>query len=177
MLAEVSRVLTAVAMPAAAERAQAAMNARGGPAPDHGDVVWLLEFVVRWGAILNGVGYANPELQALRTRLLDDGHTAFLQATKVFDEEDVPRRMDHLLRIDRLLAAVGEGIGPWISPLSQGLHRVVEHHLDVVESIAPGPQAVIDAFIEAVRKELGRSRHWRSAELVAILELYESRER
>ncbi len=175
MLAEVSRALTSIVMPLAVERAQAATTARNGPAPDHDDLIWLLDFVWRWGATLGSVGYASPELQAMRTRMLDNGHAAFLQAIKIDEDEDLTRRMDHLVRINRVLAAIGESIGPWISPVSQGLHRVVDYHLDVVDEIAPEAQFVIDHFIAAVRKELGRSRHWQSVDLVAILRLYESR--
>lgn len=174
MLAEVGRLLAVVVLPVAVERAQAALNARHRPAPDHDDLLWLLGFVWRWGAVLGSYGYANPELQSLRARLLDDGHIAFLNAVKL-DDENLTARMDHLVRINRVLGTVGDSVGPWVSPVSQGLHRVVEHHLDMVEEIDPGARFVIDGFIEAVRRELGRSRNWQSADLVAILRLYESR--
>ncbi len=177
-LADVSQALTALVLPVAAGRAQAAAAARNAPSPDHEDLVWLLALVWRWGAILRAAGYANPELQALRARLLEDGHVAFLQAVRTGEGEDPARRMEHLARIDRVLGTIGESVGPWISPVSQGLHRIVEHHLEALEdgaTLAPEARFVVERFIDSVRRELDRSRHWRSADLVSILRLYEER--
>lgn len=176
-LAAVSRELTGTVMPALAARMQAAMNARHAPVPDHEDIVWLLELVWRWGRYLGAAGYANPELKSLRLYAVETGRLAFLQAMKAEPQERPAHRMAHMLRIRRLMAAMGETVDGWISPVSQGLHRVVHSYLEADGEIAGDEWAVIDAFIASVRSELSRSRNWQSADFVDILRLHEARRR
>lgn len=176
-LAAVSRDLTGTVMPALAARLQAAMTARHAPVPDHEDIVWLLELVWRWGRYLGNAGYANPELKSLRLYAVETGRLAFLQAMKAEPHEKPAHRMAHLLRIRRLMAAMGETVDGWISPVSQGLHRVVHCYLEAVDEIAGDEWAVIDAFVGSVRSELSRSRNWQSADFVDILRLHEGRRR
>ncbi|KAA0574217.1 hypothetical protein FZ983_28635 [Azospirillum sp. B21] len=176
-LAAVSRDLTGTVMPALAARLQAAMTARHAPVPDHEDIVWLLELVWRWGRTLGNAGYANPELKSLRLYAVETGRLAFLQAMKAEPHEKPAHRMAHLLRIRRLMAAMGETVDGWISPVSQGLHRVVHSYLEAVGEIADDEWAVIDAFVCSVRSELSRSRNWQSADFVDILRLHEGRRR
>lgn len=176
-LAAVSRDLTGTVMPALAARLQAAMNARHAPVPDHEDIVWLLELVWRWGRYLGNAGYANPELKSLRLYAVETGRLAFLQAMKAEPHEKPAHRMAHMLRIRRLMAAMGETVDGWISPVSQGLHRVVHSYLETVGEIADDEWTVIDAFVGSVRSELSRSRNWQSADFVDILRLHEARRR
>lgn len=176
-LAAVSRELTGTVMPALAARLQAAMNARHAPVPDHEDIVWLLELVWRWGRYLGAAGYANPELKSLRLYAVETGRLAFLQAMKAEPQERPAHRMAHMLRIRRLMAAMGETVDGWISPVSQGLHRVVHSYLEASGEIAGDEWAVIDAFVASVRSELSRSRNWQSADFVDILRLHEARRR
>ena len=176
-LVAVSRELTGTVMPALAARLQAAMNARHAPVPDHEDIVWLLELVWRWGRYLGNAGYANPELKSLRLYAVETGRLAFIQAMKAEPQEKPAHRMAHMLRIRRLMAAMGETVDGWISPVSQGLHRVVFRYLEDVDEIADDEWAVIDAFVASVRSELSRSRNWQSADFVDILRLHEGRRR
>ncbi|PWC33560.1 hypothetical protein [Azospirillum sp. TSO35-2] len=184
-LADVSRCLTGTVMPALAARLQAAMNARHAPVPDHEDLVWLLELVWRWGRYLGNAGYGNPELKSLRLYAVETGRVAFVQAMKAEVSEKPAHRMAHLLRIRRLMGAMGETVDDWISPVSQGLHRVVHSYLDGASHGASGgvgeigaeEWAVIDAFVASVRNELARSRNWQSADFVDILRLHEARRR
>jgi len=176
-LAAVSRELTGTVMPALAARLQAAMNARHAPVPDHEDIVWLLELVWRWGRTLGAAGYANPELKSLRLYAVETGRLAFLQAMKAEPQERPAHRMAHMLRIRRLMAAMGETVDGWISPVSQGLQRVVYSYLETDGEIAADEWAVIDAFVASVRSELSRSRNWQSADFVDILRLHEARRR
>lgn len=176
-LSDVSRALTGTVLPALAARMQAAMTARNAPVPDHEDIVWLLELVWRWGRYLGNAGYANPDLKSLRLYAVETGRVAFIQAMKAEDHEKPGHRMAHLLRIRRLMTAMDEGVDSWISPVSQGLHRVVHAYLDEVPAIADEEWGVIDAFVASIRSELTRSRHWQSADLVAILRLHEARRR
>ncbi|PWC83179.1 hypothetical protein TSH100_21285 [Azospirillum sp. TSH100] len=176
-LAAVSRELTGTVMPALAARLQAAMNARHAPVPDHEDIVWLLELVWRWGRYLGNAGYANPELKSLRLYAVETGRLAFIQAMKAEPQERPAHRMAHMLRIRRLMAAMDETVDGWISPVSQGLHRVVHSYLDGDGEITADEWTVIDAFVASVRRELSRSRNWQSADFVDILRLHEGRRR
>ena len=108
---------------------------------------------------------------------METGRLAFIQAMKAEPQEKPAHRMAHMLRIRRLMAAMGETVDGWISPVSQGLHRVVFRYLEDVEEIADDEWAVIDAFVASVRRELSRSRNWQSADFVDILRLHEGRRR
>lgn len=176
-LAELSLRLTGTILPALAARLQAAMAARQAPATDHGDVEWLLSMVCRWGRSLNNAGYASTELKSLRLFSVEWGRLAFVQAMKAEDHDRPSQRMAHLLRIRRLMAILGENVDAWISPVSQGLHRVVLVYLDQMEAIGEEEWAVICAYVTSVRRELARSRNWQSSDLVTILQLYERRKR
>jgi hypothetical protein len=176
LLGEVTRLLIVTVLPVVVERTHAAAVARNAPAPDHDEVVWLLEFVWAWGATLSGVGYASPEIATAKTRIVEDAGLAFIQATKAEDDDEtLPARMQHIIRINRLLGALGADLAPWVSAMSQGLQRVVRHYLEGAAEISPEAQFVIDCLIGAIRVELGRSRHWQSADLVGLLRLYEAR--
>lgn len=174
-LSDVTRRLTQMILPALAVRLQAAMNTRHHEAPDHDDVVWLLELVWHWGRNLGTVGYASPEIKSLRLFALEQGRVAFLQAMQVGDGDRAEARMAHLLRIRRLVAAIGEDITPWITPASPGLHRVVHTYLDSRDDIGAEEWVVIDGFAQSLRVELNRSRNWKSADHVATLRLHEER--
>lgn len=174
-LAEVTRRLTQMILPALAVRLQSAMNARGHAAPDHDDVLWLLGLVWHWGRNLGTVGYASPEIKSLRMFALEQGRVAFLQAMQVGDGDGAEGRMAHLLRIRRLVSAIGEDITPWITPASPGLHRVVHTYLDSRDTIGAEEWVVIDGFAQTLRVELNRSRNWKSADHVATLRLHEER--
>lgn len=176
LLDEVTRLLTGTVLPVVVERSRAAASSRSEATPDHDDVVWLLEFIGAWGVTLGTVGYANPEIQTARTRIADAAGVCFIQATKGEAMDDVlPARMQHIVRINRLLSAVQADVTPWISAMSQGLQRVVRHYLEGGAEIPAEVQFIIDRVIDTVRGELGRSRHWQSADLVGLLQLYESR--
>lgn len=176
LLGDVTRLLTATVLPVMIERTHAAAAARNAPAADHDDVVWLLDFVWAWGATLGSVGYASPEISTAKARIIEDAGIAFIQATKAEDDDEtLPARMQHIIRINRLLGALGADLTPWVSAVSQGLQRVVRHYLDGAAEITPDEQFVIDRLVAAIRTELGRSRHWQSADLVGLLRLYEAR--
>lgn len=176
LLGEVTRLLTGTVLPVAMERARVAATARNDPTPDHEDVVWLLEFIWTWGSTLGNVGYASPEIAAAKARIVEDSGIAFIQATKAEDDDEtLPARMLHIVRINRLLGALGADVTPWVSAVSQGLQRVVRYYLEGPEEISPEALFIIDRLIAAIRTELGRSRHWQSADLVALLRLYEAR--
>lgn len=176
LLSDLTRLLTGMVLPLLVERTQSAATARNAPAPDHEDLVWLLEFVWAWGATLGTVGYASPEIASTRSRIVENAGIAFIQASKAEDDDEtLPARMDHIIRINRLLGALGADIGPWVSAVSQGLQRVVRHYLEGSADISPEALFVIDRLIAAIRTELGRSRHWQSADLVGLLRLYEAR--
>ncbi|HYG91705.1 MAG TPA: hypothetical protein VD978_36270 [Azospirillum sp.] len=176
LLGEVTRLLTSTVLPVVVDRTHAAAAARNAPAPDHDDLVWLLEFITAWGTTLGTVGYASPEIHTAKTRIVDDAGLAFIQATKAEeDDEALPARMQHIVRINQLLGAIGSDVTPWVSAMSQGLQRVVRHYLEDGSEITLEVQFVIDRLIAAIRNELGRSRHWQSADLVGLLRLYEAR--
>jgi hypothetical protein len=175
MLTDLTGALVERMMPLCLERAIQAFTARNYPEPDHEDIVWLLDRIWAWSATLGRVGYATPEAQRLRQRLREVGQEAFLSAIRP-EPEDIPeKRLTHVVRINQLLAAIGESVGPWISPVSQGLQKMIRQELEFGSERAPEVSDVIARYIAAVRSELGRSRNWQSTELVGLLKLYEER--
>jgi len=103
----------------------------------------------------------------------EEAREAFLSAIKI-EPEDIPeRRIDHVVRINQLLRAVGDNIGPWISPVSRGLQEMIRMVLEIPRLRTPEVEFVVEHYFTAVRAELGRSRHWQSRELVDLMTLYE----
>lgn len=175
VLADVTGALTGRLMPLCLSRTIEALNARNYPEPDQDDIVWTLQRIWAWSATLGKAGYANTNTNELRSRLRDEGQKAFIAAIKP-EPEDIPeKRLDHIVRINQLLGAVSENIGPWISLMSQGLQTMIRQELEFPTKASPEVDDVIDRYIATVRNELGRSRHWQSADLVSLLKLYEER--
>jgi len=172
-LADVAAVFTGLVLPLCEERMIAALNSRNIPEADHDDVVWLMGLVWSWGALLGRAGYAGTETRALKSRVRDEAREAFLAAIKI-EPEDIPeRRIDHVVRINQLLRAVGDNIGPWISPVSRGLQEMIRMVLEIPRLRTPEVEFVVEHYFAAVRAELGRSRNWQSRELVELMALYE----
>lgn len=175
MLIDVTGVLTERLIPLCLSRTLEAFNARNYPEPDQDDIVWTLQRIWEWSATLGKVGYANTNTNLLRAKLREEGQKAFLAAIRP-EPEDIPeKRLDHIVRINQLLSAIGENIGPWISLMSQGLQNMIRQELEFPTKTSPEVDDVIDRYIATVRSELGRSRHWQSVELVSLLKLYEER--
>lgn len=175
-LLEVTQALNNLVLPITEERVRAALSARHGPVPDQSEILWLMRLIWRWGTALKMAGFANQDMVRLRSRLLEEGHLAFLQATRMDDPDEPPiPRMDHMVRINSLLATIGEGVAGWVSPVSHGLRQVVEHYLDEMEDIPPDASAIIESYVASVRLELKRSRHWQSPELIGVINRYDAR--
>jgi hypothetical protein len=175
LLADVARTLDTAVIPVIAERARIALSAREGAVADHEDLIWILMFMKDWGARLAEAGYATPETDALYQSILRDGEAAHLSALKLEPGDDPRRRMDHLVRIDAILEGIGAGIAAWANPMSQGMQVVLRHHLRPGRIHAPEVERIIEGYIAAIRAELGRSRHWQSAELTDLVALHEKR--
>lgn len=172
-LAELGVVFVGVVVPLCEERINAALNSRNIPEADHDDVVWLTDLVWTLGALLGRAGYGGLETRAFRSRVREAGREAFLSAIKI-EPEDIPeRRVDHVVRINQLLRALGDDVGPWISPVSRGLQEMIRMVLEIPRMRTPEVEFVVERYFAAVRAELGRSRSWQSRELVDLLELYE----
>ena len=152
-LAETGRSLTAGVLPVLAPRLRAAIQARPAPAPDHADVLWMVEWMGRWEHGLARAGGGVPGLAALRRDAIEKGRAAFHPTALAEDQGKPAHRMAHLLRIRRLMQAVGEAADDWIGPANPGLHRLVHAYLDQVPIIAEEEWAVIDAFVAAIRTE------------------------
>lgn len=176
-LADLGRCLTATALPVLESRTRVALNARRTPSPDQADVLWMLELVERWAGYLAGAGVDAPDLTLQRRCAVENGRTAFLKATTVEGDERPAHRMAHLLRIRRLMRAMGETTDAWIGPASPGLDRVVQEYLDRIPDITAEEWGIIDLFIAALHAERTSSPDEPSADCGEILRLHEIRMR
>ena len=176
VLQDVTQTLNSLVLPITEERVRAALSARFAPVADQTEIIWLLRLIWRWGSALKQAGFANADMGRFRNRIAEEGHIAFLQATRMDapDEPPIPR-MDHMVRINSILTCIGDDVGRWASPVSFGLRQVVEHYLDEVDEVPPEAASIIDAYIASVRVELRRSRHWQSPELITVVRKYDNR--
>lgn len=174
LLAAVAQTLTGTVLPVIEDRVARVAALREEPEGDQADLLWLVDFVWMWSASLAAVGYAGPEVNALKGRILEACHAAYLQAVRFHPEDDPADRMEHVLRINRLLTAVGESVAPWLSAVSQGMQRIVRHYLDEPDPPSEEARFIIGRFAGALRSELTRTRNWQSADLVALLRDYEA---
>jgi len=177
LLAEISTTMDTRVIPVCIDRARAALNARDEDTTDLNDMIWTLVFLFEWSAVLAGAGYAVTELDTLRTAVLQDAEEAHTAAIRLDSGDDPARRMAHIVRINRVLAGLGESAARWANPMSAGMQAIVRKHLNPGRINTPDEEYVVESFINAVRCELAKSKHWRSAELADIVEMYETRGR
>lgn len=175
LLTETARTLDNAVIPVVSDRAHAALSAREGAVADHEDVIWVLGFLSDWNRELDTAGYATPEMDALRHTIMRDAEDAHAQALKLDNGEDPRRRMDHLVRINAVVGALGATIDDWANPMSQGMQTILRHHLRPGRLYAPEVEAILEGYVRAIRRELARSRHWQSAELTELVALYDNR--
>lgn len=177
LLAEISTTVESRVIPVCIDRTRAALNARDEDTADQGDVVWTLIFLFEWSSALGVAGYAVAEIDTLRAAVLSDAEEAYAGATKLEIGDDPGRRMAHLVRINRILSGLGESAARWANPMSAGSQAIVRRHLASGRANSAEVEFIIESFVNAVRAEFAKSRHWRSAELADIVEMYEARSR
>jgi len=175
LLAEITGAIDTRVIPICVDRARAALNARDDDTTDQNDVIWALVFLFEWSGALTGAGYAVSEIDMLRAAVLRDAEEAHTQAIRFDPGDDPVRRMAHIVRINRVLAGLGESAARWANPMSAGMQAIVRKHLTPGRINTPDEEYIIESFINAVRAELAKSKHWRSAELADIVEMYETR--
>ncbi|WP_207460416.1 hypothetical protein [Azospirillum sp. SYSU D00513] len=155
----------------ALERSAQAAAARRQPVSDHEDVVWLNRFLWRWQGMTGDMGYETYELVKWRDTLLEEMRANVERAMKFDDAEPLDDRMDHLLRIDALCGVFGQRVSGWISPTSHSMTRLLTHRLNGGGPSSPEETELVGSLLAAVRSEVGKSRYWKSSELMDLIEL------
>lgn len=172
---DLAATLTGPVAALASQRAEMAALSRLRPSPDHADVLWMLDFLCRWGRVLSSVGYASQEVENLRVRVGQDVERAFQQALRFRENDTLESRMEHLVRLNQILHSVGSDIGAWVSAVSQNMQQIINYYLYRIDEPTEEELYVIHACIESIRSELGKSRFWQSPELVALVREYDAR--
>lgn len=175
LLAEITNTVEARVIPICVERARVALNSRDDDSADQGDVIWTLVFLFEWSSAIAAAGYAVSEIDTLRAVILRDAEEAHTAAVRMDPGDDPAKRMAHLTRINRVLGGLGESAARWANPMSAGMQAIVRRHLQPGRTNTPDEEFIVESFIAAVRSELAKSKHWRSAELAEIVEMYETR--
>ncbi|AWK85924.1 hypothetical protein [Azospirillum thermophilum] len=161
-----SRV-AAVAM----ERTGQAAASRRGPVGDHADVVWLDRLVWTWQDMARDFGFETYDLVKWRETLLEELRANVEKAMKFEDTDPLDERMEHLLRINRLSGVFGQCISAWIPTFSHNMVRLLSHRLEHAAEMAEDERAIVDDLVATARTEVGKSRYWKSHELMDLIEL------
>ncbi|HEY0834676.1 MAG TPA: hypothetical protein VGE72_12280 [Azospirillum sp.] len=161
--------VTAIAM----ERATVAASARRNASVDHADVAWLIRFLWSWNAAARSFDLETFELHSWRETLLEELRANLDKAMKFGDGDPLDERMEHLLRINTLCKVFDHRISAWIPPSSHNMARLVAHRLESGAAASPDERELIDDVVAAARAEVGKSRYWKSDELMGLIELSE----
>lgn len=163
-----SRV-AAVAM----ERSGQAAAARRQPVIDHGDVVWLNNLLWQWQRMARDFGFETYDLVKWRETLLEELRANVEKAMKFEENDPLDERMEHLLRINTLSSVFGQRISAWIPTFSHNMTRLLSHRLERGGDLGAEERAIIDDLVATARTEVGKSRYWKSNELMDLIELSE----
>ncbi|WP_448206432.1 hypothetical protein [Azospirillum sp. sgz302134] len=159
----------------AMERSAQAAVARRHGVVDHADVIWLDRLLWAWQDRARDFGYETYELVKWRETLLEEMRANVEKAMKFEDTETLDERMEHLLRINGISTVFGLRISRWIPTTSHNMVRLLCHRLEQAKTtvLAPEEWDIIDDLIATARTEVGKSRYWKSNELVDLIELSE----
>lgn len=172
---DLATLLTGSMSDLAVYRASVAAFSHLGPSHDHEDVVWLLDFIRRWGLVLASQGYSSQEIYNLRDRVGEDVSRAFRQAVRSSGSGPAESQMAHLVRLNQLMRAVGGDVGRWVSAVSQNTQRIVRHYLERLDEPSDDERFVIDQCMHSIYEELDKSRFWQNPDLLDLLRIYQRR--
>ncbi|PWC36377.1 hypothetical protein [Azospirillum sp. TSO35-2] len=157
----------------ALERSAQAAAARRQPVIDHADIVWLDRLLWQWQGMSRDFGFETYDLVKWRETLLEELRANVEKAMKFEETDPFDERMEHLLRINALSGVFGQRISAWIPTFSHNMTRLLSHRLERGGSLGPDEQAIIDDLVATARTEVGKSRYWKSNELMDLIELSE----
>ncbi len=169
-----SKIINARVAAVALERSGQAASARRQPVADHADVVWLNQLLWRWQAMTREFGFETFELTKWRDTLLEEMRANVEKAMKFEEHESLDERMEHLLRINAISSVFGQRISSWIPTSSQNMTTLLSHRLVRAHDRGSEEQAIIDNLVATARAEVGKSRYWKSNELMDLIELADS---
>lgn len=155
----------------AMERAGQAAAARRQAVFDHNDVLWLLRLVWVWQEYARDFGFETYDLVKWRDTLLEEMRANVEKAMKFGDDETLDERMEHLLRINAISGVFGARVSRWIPTTSQNMTKLIGHRIETEAVQTEAERAIIDDLVATVRKEVGKSRYWKSDELMGLIEL------
>ncbi len=155
----------------AMERSSQAATARRHAMVDHDNVIWLDRLLWAWQDRTRDFGYETYELAKWREVLLEEMHANVEKALKFEDGDPLDERMEHLLRINSISTVFGQRISPWIPTTSQNMTRLLSHRLEHARDMGADERAIVDDLLATVRTEVGKSRYWKSNELMDLIEL------
>ncbi len=166
-----SKIIGARVAAVAMERSGQAAAARRQPVIDHADVVWLDRLLWRWQSMARDFGFETYDLVKWRDTLLEEMRANVEKAMKFEENDPLDERMEHLLRINELSGVFGQRVSAWIPTFSQNMTTLLSHRLERVRDRSPEEQAIIDDLVATARAEVGKSRYWKSNELMDLIEL------
>jgi hypothetical protein len=170
---QAAKIIGARVAAVAMERSAQAAAARRQPVIDHADVVWLDRLLWRWQAMSRDFGFETYDLVKWRENLLEELRANVEKAMKFEDADPLDERMEHLLRINAIAGVFGQRVSAWIPTFSHNMTRLLSHRLERGGALGTEEQAIIDDLVATARTEVGKSRYWKSNELMDLIELSE----
>ncbi|WP_042443224.1 hypothetical protein [Azospirillum sp. B510] len=170
---QAARIIGGRVAAVAMERSGQAAAARRQPVIDHGDIVWLNRLLWRWQAMSRDFGFETYDLVKWRETLLEELRANVEKAMKFEETDPLDERMEHLLRINAIAGVFGQRVSAWIPTFSHNMTRLLSHRLERGGILGGDEQTIIDDLVATARTEVGKSRYWKSNELMDLIELSE----
>ncbi|MBP2301897.1 hypothetical protein [Azospirillum picis] len=170
---QAARIIGSRVAAVALERSSQAAASRRQTVIDHADIIWLNRLLWRWQEMSRDFGFETYDLVKWRETLLEELRANVEKAMKFEESDPFDERMAHLLRINALAAVFGQRVSAWIPTFSHNMTRLLSHRLERGGDFGEDERAIIDDLVATARAEVGKSRYWKSNELMDLIELSE----
>jgi len=146
-----------------------AAQAEGRGAVDHAALAWALGFCTRWRNALTRRLHWGTRFSEFRDALVAEIQAAFRGAFAKGAEVPARERMAHAVRGQELAQALGVDASDWLTLLDPGLVRTAAERLDDPVPLTGAELAILGTVVGLVREEIRRTKHWKDAGLVVLL--------
>jgi len=156
-----SRIMIENVAEAVTARLGDAVAARVTVSVDHEDVMWLINFILRWRETARLCEQEPLFYTQWRTQVEEIFQNGVNAALRFDEYEDLGERLDHLMRIDQLCHLYGLTVSKFISLTSHNVCLVVLHRLQRQDPIPENERRFLRDFVTRIDRELKSSPSWR----------------
>ncbi len=172
---DLGRFLSERLVPVVMRRLAVIMTQRADAAPDYKEVVWLLRLIWGWHLFARTQDQAFGAFDAWLDQVREDLEASVGKAVRMEAGEAVAGRFDHLLRLNEIALVFNLRLAQYLSVSSRNVVDMMAYGLGQRAGMSPDERLLVVDYLDLVRAEVSRSRHWKSPELTDLLKVAAAR--